>query len=149
MSETVSICRTISAGKALFSNRIKVSAYITLVAVSLSLGFWIGTRARSGTHVVNLSRIRTEPPAGPALLQSRTSNSKTGNETGSILGGLVVSDNSTSLRVNATEDCKMVGRNLSDGSNYGVLVVHAFFMLLQVLVVRTDLGMTSGKIAAQ
>ncbi|KAF8807213.1 PTH2-domain-containing protein [Phlegmacium glaucopus] len=43
----------------------------------------------------------------------------------------------------------MVGRNLSDG-NHGLPVVHPeFFITSQVLVVRMDLGMTSGKIAAQ
>jgi len=90
-----------------------VPIYTTLAALSLSLGFWIGSRARTRNHLVNLSRSRTEPPAAvrpAALPQSRTST---------------VNDNSTSLRVNATDSCKLV------------------------LVVRTDLGMTSGKIAAQ
>jgi PTH2 family peptidyl-tRNA hydrolase len=73
-----------------------MSIYTTLVAVSLSLGFWIGTRARNRTHLVNFK-----------------------NE----VGGVIVNDNST--RVIATDSYKMV------------------------LVVRTDLGMTSGKIAAQ
>jgi hypothetical protein len=89
-----------------------VSIYTALVAVSLPLGFWIGTRARNRTHLVNLSRRRTEPPA--ALLQSHTSkisNPETGNGVG---GRPIVNDNSTSLRVDATDSCKMVGRNFSD-----------------------------------
>lgn len=101
----------------------------TLVAVSLSLGFWVGTRARNRAHLVNLSRSRTEPPEivrPAALLRSRTSkvsNPETGNETGGTSSGLIVNDNSTSLRVNATDSCKMVGRNMSHG-NHGLPVVH-------------------------
>ena len=101
--------------------------YTTLVVLSLSLGFWIG-RVKNRTHLVNLSRSRTEPPAAvkPAtLLQSR-----------------IVNDSSTSLKLNATGSCKMVGQNLP--------VIHPeTFIIFQVLVVRMDLGMTSGKIAAQ
>ena len=115
-------------------NYITVSIYTTLVALSLSLGFWIGTRVRNPTrtHLVNLRRSRTEPLAAvrpAALLQSRAST---------------VNDNSTSLRVNAiqTDSCKMVGRNY-------LLFIENLSSILQVLVVRTDLGMTSGKIAAQ
>ena len=104
--------------------QITVPIYTTLVVLSLSLGFWIG-RIRNRAYLVNLSRRRTEPPA--ALLQSRTST---------------VIDNTTSPRVNTTDSCKMVGRNY--------LSVHPEpFIILQVLVARTDLGMTSGKIAAQ
>ena len=107
--------------------QITVPIYTTLVVLSLSLGFWIG-RVRNRTH---LSRSRTDPgpPAArlAALLQSRAS---------------IVIDSTTSLRVNATDSCKMVGRNY--------LSVHPKpFIILQVLVVRTDLGMSSGKIAAQ
>ena len=101
--------------------------YTTLVVLSLSLGFWIG-RVKNRTHLVNLSRSRTEPPAAvkPAtLLQSR-----------------IVNESSTSLKLNATDSCKMVGQNLP--------VIHPeTFIIFQVLVVRMDLGMTSGKIAAQ
>jgi len=83
-----------------------VPIYTTLVALSLSLGFWIG-RVGNRAHFVNLRRSpsRTAAVKPAALLQSRTST----------------------LKVNATDSdsCKMV------------------------LVVRMDLGMTSGKIAAQ
>lgn len=81
--------------------QITVPIYTTLVVLSLSLGFWIG-RVRNRTHLINLRRSRTEPPAvvrPAALLQSRTST---------------VDDNSTSLRVDATDSCKMVARNFSD-----------------------------------
>jgi len=127
-----------------------VTIYATLLAVSLSLGFWVGSRARNGTHLVNLSRGRTDLPA--ALLQSRTSKisyPETGNEIDGISSGLVLNGNSTSLRVSATDDCKMVGRNLSDGDRSLPVVHPEPFITSQVLVVRTDLGMTSGKIAAQ
>ena len=76
-----------------------MSIYTTLVALSLSLGFWIGTRVRNRTHDHDLANLksRTELVGQAALLQSRTST---------------VNDNSTSLRVNATDSCKMVGPKL-------------------------------------
>lgn len=72
--------------------------YTTLVALSLSLGFWIGIRVGNRTHLVNLNfkLRRTDSPAAVRLVQSRSSN---------------INDNSTSLRVNATDNCKLVGRN--------------------------------------
>ena len=110
MTNITVICQFIRSSHALIQLNL-VLIYTTLVAVSLSLGFWIGTRAKNRTHLVNL-RSRTEPPA--ALLQSHTSkisNPETGNEAG---GRPIVNDNSTSLRVDATDSCKMVGRNFSD-----------------------------------
>jgi len=75
---------------------------------------------RNRTHLVS----QTGSPA--AFLQSHTSNICNLPETGNEAGGLIVNDNSRLLtRVSAPDSCKMV------------------------LVVRTDLGMTSGKIAAQ
>ena len=102
--------------------KIIATIYTTLVAVSLSLGFLLG-RARNGARLVNLSRSWTKPTAvvRPTLLQSRTpkrSNSETGNDVDGISSSLVVNDDSTSLRVNATDDCKMVGRNLCNETRY-------------------------------
>ncbi|CAA7264721.1 unnamed protein product [Cyclocybe aegerita] len=95
--------------------------YAVLVAASLSLGFWAGRRS---TY-----RTGSKPTAGPARLSRGSENSvkeTDGDESDDNESSSEVADGDiSSLSVGEADHCKMV------------------------LVVRTDLGMTSGKIAAQ
>ncbi|KDR84784.1 hypothetical protein GALMADRAFT_233140 [Galerina marginata CBS 339.88] len=95
-----------------------VTAYSALVAASLSLGFWAGTRATNRTD--------KKPAATPAEPSRPSNNYPQEKDDGNESDDSSVADGDiSSLRVDVADDCKMV------------------------LVVRTDLGMTSGKIAAQ
>ncbi|KAF9480472.1 PTH2-domain-containing protein [Pholiota conissans] len=100
--------------------------YGALITVaSLSLGFWAGAKAANP-----VSTPVSEQPPPTAVYSSPTKSQGVSDINGNESD---VSDDSSSmgdgdiasLRVDATDNCKMV------------------------LVVRTDLGMTSGKIAAQ
>ncbi|PPQ90473.1 hypothetical protein CVT25_014991 [Psilocybe cyanescens] len=104
-----------------------LSIYAALVVTSISIGFWAGTKTKNRTD-----KQSTANPIVPSLNPEKSKSLEEeldGNETDETEESTVssVGDGDIgSLRVDSTDDnCKMV------------------------LVVRTDLGMTSGKIAAQ
>ncbi|KJA25981.1 hypothetical protein HYPSUDRAFT_36829 [Hypholoma sublateritium FD-334 SS-4] len=97
-----------------------VAAYAAFVAVaSFSVGYWAGTRP---------SPSKTSPtvlPSSPKSSQETPESDTDGNESDDSDHSSVADGDISSVRVDASDICKMV------------------------LVVRTDLGMSSGKIAAQ
>ncbi|KAF8168310.1 peptidyl-tRNA hydrolase PTH2-domain-containing protein [Crassisporium funariophilum] len=96
-----------------------VTVISVLVAASLTLGFWAGTKATRRTEF-----SPTVKPAVPSL-PSKNSGTEDGDESGSDHSSNLADVDIAALRVSSSDECKMV------------------------LVVRTDLGMSSGKIAAQ
>jgi hypothetical protein len=99
-----------------------------LVAASLCVGYWVGVKSRTSAGDSGSA------PQKPSKAKSGREASS-GNETSEGEGDL------HSLQIDQTEECKMVK-----------LIGNVFaptLTLKQVLVVRTDLGMSSGKIAAQ
>ncbi|KAF4623202.1 hypothetical protein D9613_001624 [Agrocybe pediades] len=96
-----------------------MTTYAALAAASLSLGYWIGS---SNRPPIESDRKHSSESSEPAHAESEDSD---GNESEDSDSSSVTNEELSSLKVEASDDCKMV------------------------LVVRTDLGMSSGKIAAQ
>ncbi|KAH9487130.1 hypothetical protein JR316_0001199, partial [Psilocybe cubensis] len=102
--------------------------YAALVVTSLSIGFWAGTHTKARTDENTTENTVVPSPQSHAEKRLRVEELSDGNETDETEESSVSSlgdGDIESLKMDPIEDtCKMV------------------------LVVRTDLGMTSGKIAA-
>ncbi|GLB36386.1 putative peptidyl-tRNA hydrolase PTH2 [Lyophyllum shimeji] len=97
----------------------QVTAYALLVATSLCVGYWAGVKSRPTSNGLELK----SKPAATRHEPSRVAEES--DDEGSEASSTAGDGDIASLRVQEGEECKLV------------------------LVVRTDLGMTSGKIAAQ
>jgi len=96
-----------------------VSTYAALAIISLTLGYWAGV----GSSLNVTRRSSDAAPAEQPLKKSKTKPD--GGDAESDSSDQDIGENLSAVKAGVIEDCKLV------------------------LVVRTDLGMTSGKIAAQ
>lgn len=103
-----------------------------LVAASLCVGYWVGVKSRTSAGD---SGSAPQKPSKAKSGREASSGNDSDSETSEGEGDL------HSLQIDRTEECKMV--KLIGNVSAPTLT------LKQVLVVRTDLGMSSGKIAAQ
>lgn len=105
--------------------------YATTLIASIGIGFFAGA-TYSNHYSGNASRSSKETSM-PRGLNTKDDGSKDGGS------------DAVQLRLSEGDDCKMVSQISNSVNNPADWIL----LISQVLVVRTDLGMSTGKIAAQ
>lgn len=101
------------------------SSYVALAVISVSLGFWAGSAAARKKNL----EIQQKDAAKSRPQEDSEEDSDSGEQ------------DIAALRIDPGEECKLVsGFAVEDSSGLNPF---------SVLVVRSDLGMSAGKIAAQ